>query len=296
MPKANATIALMASPADLQYFFETASALNFSRAAERLGMTQPSLSQSIQRLEYSIGESVFVRHKRGVTLTPAGRQLLTHTRALLQYWDDIKAKATASMQDITGTFTIGCHPSVALYALMPFLPKILMHENLEINLVHDLSRKITERVISSEIDIGIVVNPVRHPDLLIQKLYDDEVTFWHNKSIPQNPEFSKRGHTLIFDPNLLQTQALLKKCDKAGLKIHRTIHSTNLEVIANITAAGCGVGILPTRVADNSPKRLSKLPGAPVFKDEICLISRVESKKVASIQYICNTIKGSSKK
>ncbi|MCX6124445.1 MAG: LysR family transcriptional regulator, partial [Proteobacteria bacterium] len=257
----------MASPSDLQYFFETAGTLNLSRAAERLGMTQPSLSQSIQRLEHSLGEAVFIRHKRGVTLTPAGRQLLAHTRALLQSWEEVKSKTVASMREIRGTFTIGCHPSVARYALIPFMSKVLDHDELEIHLVHDLSRRITEQVIGSEIDIGLVVNPVKHPDLIIQKLYDDEVTFWSLQ--PSRQESPRKPTTLIFDPNLIQTQTLLKKAEKAGISVQRTMQSSNLEVVASLTSAGCGIGILPTRVANLAPKKLTRISGAPIFKDEI---------------------------
>lgn len=290
MPKSHNSFSTMASPSDLQYFLEIASTLNFSRAAERLGMSQPSLTQSVQRLEHALGEQVFVRHKKGVTLTLPGKQLLAHTRSLLQTWDEVKSKSSASTREIRGSFTIGCHPSVAIYALVPFLPKIQEYKDLEIHLVHDLSRKITERIVSSEIDIGIVVNPVRHPDLLIQKLYDDEVAFWRSalSSIPQSPSI------LIFDPNLIQSQALIKKAAKAGISYTRTLQSSNLEVVTSLTAAGCGIGILPTRVAQSSAKKLVRIPGSPIFKDEVCLITRIENKKVASIQFICGAIKNSA--
>jgi DNA-binding transcriptional LysR family regulator len=180
-----------------------------------------------------------------------------------------------------------------MYALSPFLSKILDNADIEIHLVHDLSRKITEQVITSEIDIGIVVNPVRHPDLVIQKLYDDEVAFW--SLAPSIREDSDCIETLIYDPNLIQIQSLLKKVEKVGLRKFRPLETANLEVVASLTASGCGVGILPERVAKLAHKKLHRLPGSPVFKDEICLITRIESKKVASIQYICSTIKSLSK-
>lgn len=288
-------LSALTSSSDLVYFFEIASTLNFSRAAERLGVTQPSLSQSIQKLEHSLGEKIFVRHKRGVTLTPAGKQLLVHTRSLLQMWEDVRSKTKSSMKEIKGTFTIGCHPSVALYALPSFLPKALENPHLEINLVHDLSRNITEQVISSQIDIGIVVNPVRHPDLVIQKLYDDEVTLWHNLSPAKLKLMDKSGYTIISEPSLLQTQSLMKKISAAKLPVSRTLQTSNLEVATSLTAAGCGIGILPTRVAQQFSKKLTRLENAPSYKDEICLAVRVESKNVAAIRYLCDQIKRSSK-
>lgn len=111
---------MIPSPADLTYFLEIANLLNLSRAAESLGISQPSLSLAIQRLEKSVGTTVLVRHKRGVSLTKAGKQLLAHTRQLMQHWDSIKSETLASVYEIQGNFSIGCHPSVALFSLPRF--------------------------------------------------------------------------------------------------------------------------------------------------------------------------------
>ena len=61
------------SPNDLKYFREAASTLNISRAAERLGISQPSLSLSVQRIEESLGAKVFFRSKRGLAMTQSGK-------------------------------------------------------------------------------------------------------------------------------------------------------------------------------------------------------------------------------
>src|SRR3569832_169837 len=133
---------MVPSPADLTYFVEVANTLNVSRAAERLGISQPSLSLALQRLEHAVGAPLLNRSKRGVTLTQAGKQLLQHARYLLETWDSVRAGALASVRDIQGSYTIGCHPSVALSLLSRFLPQLLRdHPKLDIRLRHDLSRK-----------------------------------------------------------------------------------------------------------------------------------------------------------
>lgn len=66
---------MLASPHDLTYFIELSGTLNFSRASERIGISQPSLSAAIKRLEHAIGTPLFLRGKNGVTLTPAGKRL-----------------------------------------------------------------------------------------------------------------------------------------------------------------------------------------------------------------------------
>jgi DNA-binding transcriptional LysR family regulator len=282
---------MMPSPHDLKYFREAAAALNMSRAAERLGISQPSLSLAVQRIEELLGEKVFYRSKRGLKLTQPGSQLLSHTNLLINAWDNVKSKAIASSKKIQGRYVIGCHTSVALYSLSGFLPEVLKEQqNLEICLIHDLSRKITEAVVSSTVDIGIVVNPIKHPDLIITKLADDDVTFWVLKGERQ---ISESKVSLIYDPDLIQSQTLLKKVTKAGLQISRLIETRSLEVVAELTAAGAGVGILPTRVANRAREPLRRIQELPIFRDEICLIFRSETKSIAAIKYLTAHIKKS---
>ncbi len=278
---------MIPSASDLNYFLEIATTLNLSRAAERLGVSQPSMTLSLKRLEESVGTPVFLRSKKGVSLTPAGRALLTKVRSLLQDWDQIQAKAVSSHRELRGVFNVGCHPSVALYTLPQALSEIIPeYPELELSFLHDLSRKITEAVISLRCDLGIVVNPVHHPDLIIRKICEDEVTFWQSAKALKVPQ-----DVLICDPNLLQSQDLIKKLKKAGFEFQRKIETTNLELVAELTAAGCGIGILPTRVAQKAKMgTLIRKKNGPVFKDEISVIYRVENKSLAAIQVLTQAI------
>jgi len=287
---------MMPSASDLTYFIEVSSALNLSRAAERLGISQPSLTLAIQRLEHSIGTPLFYRSKKGVTLTQSGKQLMIHARELLQRWDTIRTKALASVHEIQGSYTLGCHPSVALYSLSSFLPDLLeKHPRLEIKLIHNLSRKITESVISMEVDMGIVVNPIKHPDLIIRKICDDEVTFWVSEGKRAVQDFRSGEGVLICDPDLIQTQNLLKKLKRSGIQYKRILASSSLELVTQLTANGAGIGIIPGRVAHSYQlkplmKPLSRIQKAPVFHDEVCLVYRVENKHVRSLQAIADKV------
>ena len=265
---------------DIVYFLEVSGTENISRAAERLGITQPSLSLAIQRLEGVLGSPLLVRSKSGVKLTSTGRRFVNQGRALVQEWDKIKSEAVKAESEISGQYTIGCHPSVALYSV-PFFVEAMLEEfpKLELKFSHDLSRNLTEEVISFKTDFAIVVNPVRHPDLVIRPLCKDLVTFWTRRNPSNLQNIKSNNAVLICDPSLLQTQDILKKTSRKGVKFDRIVTSPNLEVVTSLVASGAGVGILPTRVATAQKslglKRLTeKLPS---FEDRISLIYRVDA-------------------
>ncbi|EKD53852.1 MAG: transcriptional regulator (LysR family) [uncultured bacterium] len=289
----------MASQAELRYFIEVANSLNLSRASERLGISQPSLSVAIKRLEGSIGTELLIRQKRGVALTQAGKQLLAHAKQLLQYWDEVRSQALASHHEIQGNFILGCHPSLGLSYLSGFLPELLLtYPKLELQLKYDISRKITESVINLSIDVGLVVNPVKHPDLIIHKLKDDEVTFWSSSKIKNKHQDIYSGDAMIIcDIELTQTQWLLKNLQKKHIKYTRLLTGSNLEMIAKLIVNHCGIGILPGSVASSLyPQLIKPIAKMPVYHDEVCLIYRHENRNIKAIQIIINAIKTYFKK
>lgn len=284
---------MLPSAAELEYFVEVAATLNLSRASERLGISQPSLSLAIKRLEQAIGAPLFLRHKQGVNLTQAGKQLLLSARQLLQLWENTKAQALASLNDVQGYFTLGCHPSIAMFMVAGFLPALVAkYPQLEIHLRHDISRRIAEQIINLSIDIGIVVNPFKHPDLIIRKLCDDEVTFFVGAGTTPMQDLYSGKAVILCHPDLMQTDALLKECKKQGISFARMMTTNSLEVVASMTANGCGVGILPTCVAKAvCAGQLERVPDAPQFIDEVCLVLRHENREVRAIKEIASAIK-----
>lgn len=264
---------------DIKYFVTVSETLNITRASEIIGISQPALSYAIKRLESELGGELLIRLKNGIQLTKLGEEFKTRSRRLLYEWEQAKNLANPDSGLIQGTYTIALHASVALYTLQSFMPELQTEfPDLNFNFVHGLSREMTEKVISWEADFGLIVNSIRHPDLVISELCHDEVTIFHAK----NPQ-----EKLIYDENLAQSQYILKKVGKKT-NFRSVMSSANLEVVAKLTSLGLGYGLLPTRVASQY-KHLKKLEGAPVFKDEISLVYRPEkhnnpvSKKIIQI-------------
>ena len=281
----------MISKEDVRYFIQVSETLNLSRAAERLGISQPSLSAAMQRIEHSAKTALLLRHKKGVSLTPAGKQLLLHAKQLQDYWDRVQSRILLTHQEIQGRYTIGCHSSIALTHFGKFMPNLLaQNKKLEVQLKHDNSRKILQAILDASIDIGIVVNPVQHPNLIMQKLCEDETALWHLNEKNKLQSLYSGEAIVICDPDLIQVQSLLKKIQKKGQGYARILSSSNLEVIADLTMNGCGIGILPTSIAVRSGK-LKKVTHTPGYLDEFYLVYRPENRELKGIQVIVSAMK-----
>ncbi len=285
---------MIESFSDLNYFIEAANSKNLSRASERLGITQPTLSRAVKKLEDVIGTELFFRSKKGVELTPAGVEIYQKSKNLLLSWDQIKTNALSITNEIQGNVTIGSHCSVAIHSLSHALTEALeQYPKLNIKLIHDLSRKINEDIISFRVDLGIVVNPTPHPDLILQKLGTDEVCFWRSQALTKNNDLNENP-ILICDELLIQTQDLKRKMKKSGLKFNRTISSTSLEVITQMVSCGAGIGIIPTRIVNAlKGNSLVKIKKSPSYKDQFYISYRVENKSIASIKFLADHLKAS---
>jgi LysR family transcriptional regulator, cell division regulator len=265
---------------DLKYFLEVAKTGNITRASERLGVSQPSLTIALQRLEEKTGLVLLERSRKGAFLTRQGEELTKMGERMLLEWEREFRYVIQGHDEPRGRFTMGIHTAVAQYSLDKFIPGLLQKfPTLEFSFVHDLSRKITEQVISRECDIALVINPVAHPDLVMHKLLSDEVTLYKHPSY--------KGDVLILDPALKQSQSLLKNIRKV-FNYQREIYSSSLEVIRHLAENKAGMAILPSRVVS---EKMRVVTGAPVYKDELYLIYRVERKMQPAFKEIVNAIK-----
>ncbi len=264
----------MINQIDLKYFLELTQTQHLTRASERLGITQPALSHSIKRIETELKTSLFIRSKKGMKLTKAGELLLNSSQALLQTWDQLVKNIHADEKSAQGLIRLGCHSAVAQYMLPLFIGDFLKsYPQIDLQLVHGLSRHMTEKVVSFEIDVALAVNPNPHPDLIIKEIFKDEVSIWKSKKC-------LNSDVLICEPNLLQTQDIISKLSKKGIQFKRIIESSNLELIANLVSCGVGCGVLPERVLQAFEfLKYEKIKDSPIFLDKVCLVYKAEFRK-----------------
>lgn len=263
---------MLPSAAEVEYFIEVYRTGHVSNAAIRLGVSQPTLTLSLQKLETKVGSKLFHRTKQGVVPTTQGDLFFRKAVSLHQSWLELQKGIQNSANEIFGRFKLGCHQSVGAYTLPGFFDRIEKHApGLEIDLIHDVSRKITEGIVSYDIDIGFVVNPTRHPDLVLKKLGDDRVLLWKKRGVSRLPQ------KIFADVNLVQMQDILGKTHAKNFKSWSVVNTSSLELIRTLTLSGQGLGILPERVAKADGADLVPYDtDLPTYHDKIFLAYRKE--------------------
>lgn len=267
---------------DLKNFIEISDFKSLNLAAKKLEVTQPALSESLKRLENDLGVRLFYRTKNGISITPEGRKCLETSKTLMGLVQELKSPAIKETHN--PIITVGCHPVIGNY----FLPRILKNleeksQKFRASIKHGLSREILEGIQSGGIDIGLVVNPMKHKDLIIKKVATDRICIWESPKITNKQK-------IIADTDLFQTQSLLKKWKYAPQDI---ITSSSLELVARITDAGLGYGILPERLVKLMNLKLNMVASTPTYTDEFYLIYRPEFGKVKYQQEIIHAFKES---
>ena len=260
------------SAQEIQNFLEIYRVRNLTKAAIRLGITQPSVTQSLQKLEQKIGTPLFHRTKQGLVTTEGGNQFFARASQLLEEWESFHSVLASTKTELQGRFRVGCHSSVGGYVLPPLFEAIEKSApKIDIELKHDLSRKILESIVSYDLELGFVVNPARHPDLVLRKLGEDQVGFWKKKGARDVPKI------LFMNQNLNQSQTLVKKLGTKKFGDWKHVQSDSLELIRTLVSRGLGVGILPKRIAvAESDLLVPYNPSFPTFTDEIYLVYRKE--------------------
>ncbi|WP_369062599.1 LysR family transcriptional regulator [Caulobacter sp. 73W] len=144
----------------LRHFAAVADTLHFGRAAERLRMTQPPLSQSIMALEKTLGEPLFVRTKRSVRLTPFGEQWLPQVQAALAALDALPDSAHRLRSGLSGHLSLS-FVSTADYSVLPDLVRRYAEAfpDVEIRLVEATSDVQIPAIVGGERHAGIIIPP-----------------------------------------------------------------------------------------------------------------------------------------
>ncbi len=284
--------------ASLRYFRQIARVGSMTAAARELGMTQPSLSSSMRKLEEDLGATLFLRHRGGVTPTEAGAELLRHADDIFAALERAAQAIHGLERELIGSFLLGCNESLGAYFLPRLFPDLLRGApKLDISLRNTNSSAILAEVLDRQVHFGLVVNPTPHPDLVMVPIFRDAVDFFVPAGQGLAASSLEQAHDRIRTSPLIvagrvpQCGRLVGKLAERTVVPMRTLSCGDFELVASLTLAEIGVGVLPRRIAMHNRTSLERLhPDLPNFVDDIFMVYRADLPKTRAANFIKDTV------
>lgn len=236
----------------LQYLVAVADLGGFRKAADACGVSQPSLSAQIARLERALGIQVFERDARGVRVTTAGDAVLTRTRQVLLAAVDLNETARQHGDPLSGTLRIGIIPTVCPYLLPEVAPALhAALPNLSIIWSEDKTHNLLKQMADARLDAAVLAQDARVGGLDAALIVHDPFVL---AASPGHPLLKATGPApasvldgatvfLLDDGHCFREQALAF-CGAAGAH-DAGLSATGLSTLVQMVGAGTGVTLLP---------------------------------------------------
>jgi len=271
----------------LRYFVALAETLHFRRAAERLSIAQPALSQQIQQLERELGVRLLERTQRRVALTDAGAVFLERARVTLAEAAEAMRLARLAGRGEVGHLGVGVVTS-ALYGIFPEVVRVFRerHRDVHLTLQELPGNEQTRALRAGRIQVSFLRPPVDETDIQVRTIAREPWVV----AMPTSHPMARRTRVSLrslaneafvsFPRDLAPVlyDQLISMCQRAGFS-PRIVQEAQMQTIISLVAAGIGVALVPATLENLSRKGLvyKRLAGS-VAKLELFVAWRREDK------------------
>jgi DNA-binding transcriptional LysR family regulator len=286
----------------LRYFAAVAETGHMTRAAERLGIQQPPLSQQIKALERSLGMQLFKRHPRGVALTEAGRLFQAEAKRLLDDMEAMRLRMKRVAEGQAGVLRVGFTSSAAAHRFVPDALRAFRqsHPGIELQLREANAAGLTEALASGRLHAALLRRPVARPEgLMFDTLLREPLVA--AMPIDRAPT-SSNGRTralslarLCDEPLILVRRPgapgmyadLLSLCHAQGLAPQVVAEVDRMMTNLNLVAAGVGASVVPASMAGVHPHAVAYLPlsGCETLDAPLTLVWRAGEDSLPAQQF-----------
>lgn len=263
----------------LSFFIALIEEQNFTRAAQKCFVTQPTLSSGLRELELRLNVILFERDNKNVRLTEFGRKIEPKVRDILRQIHDIHIDAAHALQPEEGPLHLGIIPTIAPYLLSDITNILQMnYAKLQIFVHEDITENILQKLHEGAIDLGIIALPFDTGSLKTAVIGDDPFYLASPIQEPFWQEERTQPLLLLSQGHCLQKHALSAL---PGRFHHDTSYATtNLHTLMALVASGFGSTLVPALAVKSLPKtqdtfRLTALKNAQ--PRQIALVWRSQS-------------------
>jgi DNA-binding transcriptional LysR family regulator len=236
----------------LRYFVAVAEEGSFSRAAERMHVAQPSLSQQMQKLETEVGHSLFDRLSRKVTPTEAGRQLLPYARRILSGLLDAQRCVDELASEPSGMVAFGIIPTIAPYVLRAILEESCRRlPQVNVIIREDFTENLVRALDQGEIDLALV-STCRSGSGIYRETWGVEQL---NLAVPAQHRLAQRRSItwkdlrsetlLLLNESHCLAQQIHRWCDRHEIRSSSELNAFQLSTVLALVSAGHGVSLVP---------------------------------------------------
>lgn len=247
-------------------FYEVAKCSSFSKAAEKLYVTQPSISYSIKKLESNLNTKLFYRIPSGVKLTSEGKELLGYVERSYKLLQSGERNLMESQNFTHGKVAVGVQSHIGKFFLFPFVESFHKeYPNIEINIVSRNTEEMIENLENNNIDFMIDTSPIEsiYNNLKIIPLLDLENCFISKKEITNKISLKELDNYNLILPVKRSTprKQLDNTCEKIGveLKPFMTIETTEMLIDAVKKEMGIGYVLKQAVIKEFKQKKLFQL-------------------------------------
>ena len=280
----------------LRYFVAVADEGSFSRAAAKVRVSQPSLSQQIRKLEAEMGQPLFDRLPRSVVLTEAGRCLIDYARQILASIGDARRCVDELKGEVAGKVAVGAIPTIAPYVLPGLVVTFQKHyPDVILEIVEDVTDSITRRIEVGELDVALASSCRPSPTLRRESVGAEPllalVPEKHplaKKNVVELDDLKSQRFLLLHEMHCL-SQQVNHLLESRRLRPEIALAGSQLSTIANMVAASIGVSIVPQMMVKHyaTPGCVSLPFAPPVPERELNFLSnplRFQSKAAAAFR------------
>jgi LysR family positive regulator for ilvC len=276
----------------LELFQHLASSLHFGKTADALFVSPSTLSRAIQRLEQECGAALFVRDNRKVKMTAAGLKLLQFSQQTLADWKRLKIELDQHQQSLQGELSLYC----SVTASQSHLPKLLdnfrhKYPQVEIKLTTGDPALSVSKVMQQEVDAAIAIYTPDFPaELKFQSLGEVPLLLIAPKEaqLSQLSQVDWRQHSVVLPESGPSKRIVHHWFAEQGIRprVYATVGGN--EAIVSMVALGCGLGIVPEVVLDNSmiAQRVSRIVLTDIEPYQLglcCLKKRAEEPAIQAL-------------
>ena len=237
----------------LRTFSEIAEISNFTKASEKLNLTQSAVSHQIKALEKELGVKLFIRAKRGVVLTEDGRTALRHARIILSQADEMMEELAGRERRLAGTVRVAAATQALVHLFAPLFEDFMdTYEDVELVFrTTTTTEQTVQNILDGVADIGFASLAVYSPLIQVSELFSDELIL----VVGQRHRLAKRKKVSVSDIQdekwiLFERGASIRRATDhffkgVGVKPEKALESNDTYFVKLMIERGFGISLLP---------------------------------------------------